>query len=184
MDLSLERATPTWRSLSSRCFNPCFHGSLSRTPQVASRTTRYTGFNPCFHGSLSRTSTAQPAGVGRFMRFNPCFHGSLSRTRWNHKGAGGVAVFQSLFSWISLSNPAGPACHHPLTGFQSLFSWISLSNTYGVMQNGSTEAVSILVFMDLSLELDSPFWPFRQCARFNPCFHGSLSRTFGSGSSN
>ena len=85
-------------------FNPCFHGSSSRSPSAISFAQQDTCFNPCFHGSSSRSPTARhhrhaesrvsilvfmevaldhlatTLGIVPGIGFNPCFHGSSSRS--------------------------------------------------------------------------------------------------------
>ncbi len=60
-------------------------------------------------------------------------------------------LFQSLFSWILLSEyiyvvPCNKRC-----AFQSLFSWILLSEDAGHREVLCPDPVSILVFLDLAL---------------------------------
>ncbi len=107
MDLSLEPVGQGGFTFSTFGFNPCFHGSLSRTCWVLIFAMPVLGcFNPCFHGSLSRTSLVATGTKVRTHCFNPCFHGSLSRTTTLKAGHDHSGKFQSLFSWISLSNTA------------------------------------------------------------------------------
>ncbi len=62
--------------------------------------------------------------------------------------------FQSLFQWILLSNYlyiADSNLIHPR--FQSLFQWILLSNPIPFLTGKDRQPVSILVLVDLALEL-------------------------------
>ena len=61
-------------------FNPCFHGSSSRSFSQDDEKFTIEGFNPCFHGSSSRSLTKQ-GKLADELGFNPCFHGSSSRSR-------------------------------------------------------------------------------------------------------
>ena len=68
-----------------------------------------------------------------------------------------VIRFQSLFSWMSLWNSKIPAYPLVIDMFQSLFSWMSLWNTISVSLMIANGSVSILVFVDVALEL-LHFW--------------------------
>ena len=64
------------------------------------------------------------------------------------------AEFQSLFSWMSLLNPDNPDRLMILPYlFQSLFSWMSLLNTPLAVPGCRPHPVSILVLVDVALEL-------------------------------
>ncbi len=155
-------------------FNPCFLGSCSPSSGYEKVTSQPGRFNPCFLGSCSPSFTSfDDLGI-RLSSFNPCFLGSCSpshRALWWLRRP---LQFQSLFSWILLSELqfAMPTREHlsfnpcflgscspshralwwlrrPLQ-FQSLFSWILLSELQFAM-------------------------PTREHLSFNPCFLGSCS---------
>ena len=66
-------------------------------------------------------------------------------------------LFQSLFSWNSLSDVVGVCLDYFVLMFQSLFSWNSLSDSTVLMdQLEKYEMVSILVFVELALGQTSP----------------------------
>ena len=87
------------KSYSTFCFNPCFHGSSSRSHSRPVDIAAIIGFNPCFHGSSSRSFVVLHICICNSICFNPCFHGSSSRSLEAVLCYGCLAVFQSLFSW-------------------------------------------------------------------------------------
>ena len=85
------------------CFNPCFRGTRSRTTDNSRSDIAITCFNPCFRGTRSRTLCFQTRVI-LFSGFNPCFRGTRSRTSVLSFGPLARLMFQSLFSWNSLSD--------------------------------------------------------------------------------
>ena len=137
-----------------------------------------TCFDPCSHGSSSRTSTRPSSRHRRGSGFDPCSHGSSSRTRRGETRREGHLRFRSLFSWIILADRAGLlrcAAHrgvsilvlmdHPrgrafdtarsplYFEFRSLFSWIILADRRSTSSHKG------------------------RSSGFDPCSHGSSSRT-------
>src|SRR3990170_223259 len=98
---------------------------------------------------VSRSSTqARP-----LLSFNPCFHGSLSGSVWQWIYPYITIKFQSLFSWISLWK-------WDITNSYIIFSLVSILVFMDLSLEAAVAAaspdgdrVSILVFMDLSLEV-------------------------------
>ena len=113
-------------------------------------------------------------------------------------------MFQSLFYWIFLYNPNPSSIISFAIMFQSLFYWIFLYNSRLWKHNRPRQMVSILVLLDLplqpiqriavrsrSMRFQSLFyWIFlynsvrlsrgrSRPLRFNPCFIGSSSTTWG-----
>ncbi len=180
-------------------FNPCFLGSCSPSLTNLLIYQPHACFNPCFLGSCSPRAQAGPS-PGQIRCFNPCFLGSCSprpRTRLIHQ----AGSFQSLFSWILLSEDAKPFLElNMLDSFNPCFLGScspSVNISLALMIPG---AVSILVFLDLALrgscgrsaqsEAKSQFqslfsWILLSelilmllilsAICFNPCFLGSCS---------
>ena len=66
----------------SRCFNPCFDGSVARGDHCATEVVKAgSGFNPCFDGSVARGKRALDSQLLVELCFNPCFDGSVARGR-------------------------------------------------------------------------------------------------------
>ena len=61
-------------------------------------------------------------------RFNPCCRGSASLTAATLMANAPIPLFQSLLSWICLSDRVSPRRIVVAPGFQSLLSWICLSD--------------------------------------------------------
>ena len=109
--------------------------------------------------------------------FNPCFRGFISATISVSAGEMSGIMFQSLFQWIYLCNTSGAWATNDAAGFQSLFQWIYLCNQSSITSHPHTLCfnpcfsgfisatvrtlccgvagirVSILVLVDLSLQL-------------------------------
>ena len=153
MDLSLEGGGPIASAKIKKCFNPCFHGSLSGRQGFSRTQASYSSFQSLFSWiSLWKTFDRVPIPP-MFTGFNPCFHGSLSGrhglpSHTQRRNDVSILVFMDLSlevhrSWALV--PRGML-------FQSLFSWISLWKGDGARLKILGDGVSILVFMDLSLE--------------------------------
>ena len=86
--------------------------------------------------------------------FNPCFHGSSSRSISNRD-----VLDENFFVSILV------------------FMEVALDRFYNIDCEQITLFVSILVFMEVALDrsLDSDFTAMKY--GFNPCFHGSSSRS-------
>ncbi len=138
-----------------------------------------------------------PDGTG----FNPCFRGTCSWWYSHRRGSVTNPMFQSLFSWNLLLMPSelqqqGLYC----ILFQSLFSWnlllmfflFCLQNVYNFGFNpcfrgtcswwqccpGESDpryTVSILVFVELALDVRSGLAVLPKENSFNPCFRGTCS---------
>ena len=61
--------------------------------------------------------------------------------------------------------------------FQSLFYWIYFCNNTTTSMSGDKNGVSILVLLDILLQLNIPQYPSQHHYRFNPCFIGYTSAT-------
>ncbi len=185
-------------------FNPCFLGSCSPRGTCLGWAAMTLGFNPCFLGSCSPSSS--PIGgvyvetsVSILVFLDLALRGSAHALKLLH------ILFQSLFSWILLSedhdtlfdivhrksfNPcflgscsprmAAERLDASLREFQSLFSWILLSEHEVCGSILSWQSVSILVFLDLALRAHFSYRPDQEGKSFNPCFLGSCSPSTGS----
>ena len=63
-----------------------------------------------------------------------------------------ILLFQSLFSWMMVSNTLAGRYGFLVSRFQSLFSWMMVSNSAAGRPAESADPVSILVFLDDGLE--------------------------------
>ncbi len=88
-----------------------------------------------------------------------------------------AAQFQSLLSWMLLSNLSIYFCFNPAGMFQSLLSWMLLSNVFcGFDVFDFLQFQSLLSWMLLSNEDLRAGCPLQeQC--FNPCYPGCCSQT-------
>ena len=161
------------------CFNPCFSGSSTATNCGFPDTLIVQRFNPCFSGSSTATSYIQTQIFPKLTCFNPCFSGSSTATTGKRDPDLNIAQFQSLFFWKFHCN--------------------TLRKT---RRNWLLQVVSILVFLEVPLQLFGVcwvltemimfqslfFWKFH-CNKlhkteemllmgcFNPCFSGSSTAT-------
>ncbi len=155
-------------------FNPCFLGSCSPSSR---------GLCGSYHGWVSilvfldlALRARQSSMIRRrIARFNPCFLGSCSPRASLVASSSSVSTFQSLFSWILLSESLRDIGSPVRITFQSLFSWILLSESDIFLRRIRNFSVSILVFLDLALrDLIWKYWVTTESS-FNPCFLGSCS---------
>jgi len=110
-----------------------------------------TGFNPCFCGTGARTETLE-----RIRDFNPCFNpcfcGTGARTSPKNCPLKRGVEFQSLFLWNWRSN-AGPQDLAFRVDRVSILVFVELAlELYHRMLVSHSCIVSILVFVELALE--------------------------------
>ena len=85
--------------------------------------------------------------------------------------------FQSLFFWKSRFNFELLSWGLIFVEFQSLFFWKSRFNHFFTSLIISTSSVSILVFLEVPLQLDGLVSGIGDYISFNPCFSGSPAST-------
>ena len=129
-------------------FNPCFTGSTTSTASIHCETTSSKAcFNPCFTGSTTSTRTLLIFNECMRTRFNPCFTGSTTSTGWCSKGKFRQWKFQSLFYW---------KYHFNLASFLLLLFQIF---------------VSILVLLEVPLQLTTSFYITIKGDKFQSLFY-------------
>ena len=133
------------------------------------------GFNPCFRGTCSWWRVSTGAGRPRAVVSILVFVELALDAQDQDQVVYGITVFQSLFSWNLLLMGEGymEAWHD--SEFQSLFSWNLLLMRMSPIPWMLPPVVSILVFVELALDVlltwSTPIHPI--C--FNPCFRGTCS---------
>ena len=181
-------------------FNPCFRGTCSWWVRflLVQMPLTYC-FNPCFRGTCSwcRSLTFSP---GISQRFQSLFSWNLLLMVCVLRRPGLAIRFQSLFSWNLLLmcgdhhsgrifqpsfNPCFRGtcswCIFPLASirawnaFQSLFSWNLLLMFRPLWPYFPARPVSILVFVELALDVSASLAIFSSQTGFNPCFRGTCS---------
>ena len=111
-------------------------------------------------------------------RFNPCFTGSTTST--GYRGGSYIEIiepFQSLFYWKYHFNYLKGLIQACKNEFQSLFYWKYHFNAVSPGQWPEQSPVSILVLLEVPLQLYRTVTriTLKQC--FNPCFTGSTTST-------
>ena len=132
-------------------FNPCSRGTRSRTKAIDAFLEGLSEcFNPCSRGTRSRTTARLRKMLHPFLFQSLFSWNSLSDFAIVHTSRISVQ-FQSLFSWNSLSDAVGTVDVQCNVWFQSLFSWNSLSDLGSVSLKLARYSVSILVLVELAL---------------------------------
>jgi len=111
------------------------------------------GFNPCFIGNPSATIVLKPLKRMIKVSFNPCFIGNPSATIQTETKLFCLKWFQSLFYWKSFCNLNKTDKKDLLALFQSLFYWKSFCNIVKQHFMGRIGIVSILVLLEILLQL-------------------------------
>ena len=133
-------------------FNPCFRGTCSWWPKHHPRPSQRIPFQSLFSWNLLLMGTLDSAFGSPIEGFNPCFRGTCSWCPSVEVSSYRLYVeFQSLFSWNLLLMGRRPG-HHP-----------------------DRIQVSILVFVELALDVYCTHPIRQQNLRFNPCFRGTCS---------
>ena len=159
-------------------FNPCFRGCRSGTGIGDPFLACLDLFQSLFSWMSLWNIEWYPRALSSAMGFNPCFRGCRSGTADRRTVGIRFRRFQSLFSWMSLWNLVFAALtEFHCTRFQSLFSWMSLWNDGPPRLPSRKKLVSILVFVDVALELGIGMVLDTQRESFNPCFRGCRSGT-------
>ena len=110
--------------------------------------------------------------------FNPCFYGRFSATFCMHKYKRSRHKFQSLFLWTILCNRYTIRAERA-DGDVSILVFMDDSLQQSVMRYVAEDDtdVSILVFMDDSLQRLTKKRLSKPMTCFNPCFYGRFSAT-------
>ena len=156
-------------------FNPCSLGCFPRRVNMMNQITHQNGFNPCSLGCFPRSLQGSGLPLRRVVsilvlldvflevfpsdrsisvsRFNPCSLGCFPRSLTTRGITKKVLQFQSLFSWMFSSKFPGD----PVPRFLRL-------------------SVSILVLLDVFLEVWIMVVWSGECPSFNPCSLGCFPR--------
>ena len=139
-----------WIAVMSDSFNPCSLGCFPRSVLLTGNEKIKASFNPCSLGCFPRRVNMMNQ-ITHQNGFNPCSLGCFPRSL---QGSGFlfVELFQSLFSWMFSSKfflRIGPFQYH----------------------------VSILVLLDVFLEVLQPGGLQKKCSSFNPCSLGCFPRS-------
>jgi len=184
----------------SVCFNPCFRGTCSWCIVKALAIIGKIQVSILVFVELA-LDVLDYTLLGKLrQRFNPCFRGTCSWWPGQLCLIRRILQFQSLFSWNLLLMPQRSLVHQLANEFQSLFSWNLLlmekldgvSKFFGEsfnpcfrgtcswwicpyhnMVDGSR--VSILVFVELALDVYIVNRIADEDPSFNPCFRGTCS---------
>ncbi len=139
-------------------FNPCFLGTCPRSLSRACGSFHIMGFQSLFSWNLPSKIRLDAVFHSALHGFNPCFLGTCPRSKICKMHVPVVLLFQSLFSW---NLPSKPSCEvaigiwHEM--FQSLFSWNLPSKAIYCAGLTVNSSVSILVFLELALEVEFAF---------------------------
>ena len=109
--------------------------------------------------------------------FNPCSRGCFARRRNFMSGNQLRWMFQSLFSWMFRSKVRREEHMIFGNGFQSLFSWMFRSKGIACSVVDRFDIVSILVLVDVSLEVPVVAFVDAGFLCFNPCSRGCFARS-------
>src|SRR5208282_652165 len=111
-------------------------------------------FNPCSLGCFPR-SLSQSSSIAFDTEFQSLFSWMFPSKIKTSKHSEDENKFQSLFSWMFPSKGGKEVIiMAELILFQSLFSWMFPSKTTGTTGSQKCRNVSILVLLDVSLEVD------------------------------
>ena len=200
MDLCIKTLLRGNRINLTRCFNPCFNGSMYKNNSLAMTIITVYSFNPCFNGSMYKNiyssepemwyedvsilvlmdlciKTGRPSmGKTAFACFNPCFNGSMYKNIivlviW----LANIKSFNPCFNGSMYKNLRNIIfALHSWQSFNPCFNGSMYKNTKSWMRNRSFLSVSILVLMDLCIKTTHSSLQFSVHCRFNPCFNGSM----------
>ena len=156
MDLSLQQMTDYTYQASTTRFNPCFNGSFTSTHLKIWLVTSENLVSILVLMDLSLQLVTEWFLKVQNECFNPCFNGSFTSTNVEFRPEGGGKSFNPCFNGSFTSTGGGGGT------------------------SPSIMYVSILVLMDLSLQLCSSLAPPTKLLCFNPCFNGSFTSTHSS----